>query len=250
MYGIDINFLNDRSDRPVEAIVAVNQPKSSASLGRKLPIIVGLAGALIALGGVGGYWMMLRNQQATLTAQSTDLDMQLAELQQKLAQVDTVRQQTQSINTEIQALAGVFEQIRPWSAIVRDMQGRIPARTQLAKVVQQPPAEGGSAAGGIELGGNACSFDDVNDFLLTLKKSPFLESESIQITTASLGQSVPGRCPGEAETEESATLVSYNITGEIKSLPASALLDELNRQQESTGLAARIRALQTTGAIE
>ncbi len=250
MYGIDINFLNDRNDRPVEAIVAVNQPKAKGSLGKKIPIIAGLAGALMALGGVGGYWMILRNQQATLTAQSAELDMQLAELQQKLAQVDTVRQQTQSINAEIQALAGVFERIRPWSAIVRDMQGRIPARAQLSRVVQQAAAEGGSAAGGIELGGNACSFDDVNDFLLTLKKSPFLESESIQITTATLSSPVAGRCPGEAATEESATLVSYNITGDIKSLPASALLDELNRQQESTGLAARIRALQTTGAID
>lgn len=250
MYGIDINFLNDRSDRPVEAIVAVNQPKASASLGRKLPIIVGLAGALVALGGVGGYWMILRNQQATLTAQSTELDMQLSELQTKLAQVETVRQQTQSINTEIQALAGVFERIRPWSAIVRDMQNRIPGRTQLSKVTQKAAAEGGSPAGAIDLDGNACSFDDVNDFLLTLKKSPFLDSESIQITTATLGSPVAGRCPGEAATEESATLVKYNITADIKSLPASALLDELNRQQESTGLAARIRALQTTGAIE
>lgn len=249
MYGIDINFLNDRSDRPVEAIVAVDKPKSAASFGRKVPMIAGLAGALVALGGVGGYWMILRNQQETLTAQSAELDMQLSELQQKLAQVDTVRQQTQAINTEIQALAGVFERIRPWSAIVRDMQGRIPARTQLTRVVQQA-ATGESVAGGIALNGNACSFEDVNDFLLTLKKSPFLESESIKITTATLGGSVSGRCPGDAETEESATLVTYNITSDIKSLPASALLDELNRQQESTGLAARIRALQTTGAIE
>jgi len=250
MYGIDINFLNDRSDLPVEAIVAVDQPKASGSLGKKIPIFVGLVGALVALGGVGGYWMILRNQQAALTAQSAELDAQLTELQQKLAQVNTVREQTQSINTEIQALSGVFERIRPWSAIVRDMQGRIPARTQLTKIAQKEAEEGGSAAGAIELGGKACSFDDVNDFLLTLKKSPFLDSESIKITTATLGSKTPGRCPGAAETDESVTLVAYNITSDIKSLPASALLDELNRQQESTGLAARIRALQTTGAIE
>lgn len=248
MYGIDINFLNDRSDRPVDSIVAVSQPKSSASK-RMLPVVGGVIGALIALGGVGGYWLVLNQQQAALTAESNALDSELAALQQKLSQVDTIRQQTASINSEIQALAGVFERIRPWSAIVRDMQSRIPARTQLSKVVQQAAAEGGSPAGGIELAGNACSFDDVNDFMLTLKKSPFLESETIQITNAALGSSVPGRCPGAAETEEEAQLVTYTIKGDIKSLPAAALLDELNRQQESTGLAARIRALQTTGAI-
>lgn len=250
MYGIDINFLNDRSDRAVDAIVAVNPPKAAGSSKRMLPLFGGALVALVALGGVGGSWLMFNSQQDKLTEESVALDTQLAELQQKLAQVDTIRQQTQLVNGEVQALAGVFERIRPWSAIVRDMQGRIPARTQILSITQQAVTEGGSAAGGIELGGNACSFDDVNDFLLTLKKSPFLESETIQITSASLGSSVAGRCPGAAETEETAQLVTYNIKGDIKSLPASALLDELNRQQESTGLAARIRALQTTGAIE
>ena len=251
MYGIDINFLNDRAARPVDAIVPVNQPAKAPS-GSKLPIICGLAGALIALGGVGGYWMILQGQQKTLAAESAQLDAQLAELQQKLAQVDTIRQQTQAINVEIQGLAGVFERIRPWSAIVRDMQNRIPSRTQLLSIQQTAPDEEGegSPAGGIELSGNACSFDDVNDFLLTLKNSPFLDIETVQITDAALGNEEPGRCPGTAETEETLELVTYTITSDIKSLPAAALLDELNRQQEATGLAARIRALQATGAID
>ncbi|MEL6603636.1 MAG: PilN domain-containing protein [Cyanobacteria bacterium J06614_10] len=246
MYGIDINFLNDRADRPVDAIVPVDQAKGGAA-SHKLPMLAGVIAALVAAGGVGGYWMILQNQQKTLTAESAGLDAQLAELQQKLSQVATVRQQTDSINSEIQALAGVFERIRPWSAIVRDIQGRIPTRAQINRLSQ---TGGESAAGGIQLNGNACSFDDVNDFLLTLKNSPFLEGETVQITNASLGQTVAGRCPGSPESEESLSLVTYDITGDIKSIPASALLDELNRQQESTGLAARIRALQATGAIE
>ncbi|EDX85962.1 hypothetical protein S7335_3665 [Synechococcus sp. PCC 7335] len=130
------------------------------------------------------------------------------------------------------------------------MQGRIPARTQIQTLIQTAPTEEGSAVGGIEIAGNACSFNDVNDFLLTLKSSPFLVSDSIEITTANLGSQVPGRCPGEAATAESTELVSYTIIGDIKSIPATALLIELNRQQESTGIAARIRALQATGAIE
>ena len=250
MYGIDINFLNDRVDRPADAIVAVGQAAPKSPAANKLPLLIGLMVALSALGGVGSYWVVLEHQKKGLTAQSSALDSQLSELQQKIAQIETVKQQTAAINSEIQALASVFERIRPWSAIVRDVQGRIPTRTQILRLVQTAATEGGSAAGGIELGGNACSFDDVNDFMLTLKSSPFLVSDSIEITTASLGAEVPGRCPGESASEESAELVSYTITGEIKSIPATALLDELNRQQESTGLAARIRALQATGAIE
>lgn len=249
MYGIDINFLNDRADRPVEAIVPVDRPQASTA--GKLPIFIGLGCAIAALAGVGGYWMILQNQQKGLVAQQSQLDAQLAELQQKLAQVDTIRQQTEAVTSEVEALAGVFERIRPWSAIVRDVQGRIPTRTQISRFVQQAPSEeGGSAAGALEIAGNACSFNDVNDFLLTLKNSPFLESETLKINTASLGETLPGRCPGDPETGEPLSLVSYTIRGDIKSIPATALLDELNRQQEATGLAARIRALQATGAIE
>ncbi|MGC1308120.1 MAG: PilN domain-containing protein [Phormidesmis sp.] len=248
MYGIDINFLNDRADRPVEAIVAVNQPAGSSA--NKMPLLVGAVVAIAACAGVGGYWMILQNQQKGLMAENAALDSQLAELQQKIAQVDTVRQQTQAVESEIQALASVFERIRPWSAIVRDVQSRIPTRTQISRLAQTAPSEGSSAAGGLELAGNACSFNDVNDFMLTLKNSPFLDGETVEIKTASLGQTVPGRCPGEADNGETLELVSYTITGDIKSIPATALLDELNRQQESTGLASRIRALQATGAIE
>ena len=127
-------------------------------------------------------------------AQQTDLDSRLAELQQKLAQADTVRQQAAAIDSEITALAGVFERIRPWSAIVRDVQGRTPSRTQISELTQTSPADAAagatpaasatpapdavaatsvSAAGGLELSGNACSFDDVNDFMLTLKNLLF-----------------------------------------------------------------------------
>ncbi|MGB3297487.1 MAG: PilN domain-containing protein [Phormidesmis sp.] len=260
MYGIDINFLNDRSDRPSEAIVPIK--RSSASAATKTPMLIGLGVAIAAFACVGGAWLVLQQQQKGLVAQNTVLDSQLSELQQKLAEVDTVRQQTQAVETEVQALASVFERIRPWSAIVRDVQGRIPSRTQISKLVQTAPgangdpaaapAEGattGSAAGGLEIGGNACSFDDVNDFLLTLKNSPFLDGETVKITDATLGQEIPGRCPGEVENGSPLSLVAYTITGDIKSIPATALLDELNRQQESTGLAARIRALQATGAI-
>jgi len=248
MYGIDINFLNDRSDRPVEAIVPVKSAAGSSA--SKLPIYAGLGVAIAFCAGVGGYWMILQNQQKTLVADNATLDTQLSDLQQKLAQADTVRQQAQVVEAEVEALAGVFERIRPWSAIVRDVQNRIPKRTQLSKLVQTEPTEDGSIAGGLEVGGEACSFNDVNDFLLTLQNSPFLEGETVEISSATLGQAVEGQCLGAPDNGSILSLVNYTIKGDIKSIPATALLEELNKQQESTGLAARIRALQATGAIE
>ena len=262
MYGIDINFLNDRAERAGEAIVPVKRKPGMSTAGKK-PMLIGAAVAIAACAGVGGYWLILQNNQKTLTAENAVLDSQLAELQQKLAQIDTVRQQTAAIETEIQALASVFERIRPWSAIVRDVQSRVPTRTQIVSMTQTAPAAAadpaavdpaaapaGSAAGGLTVAGNACSFDDVNDFMLTLQDSPFLVGETVKITEANLGEPVPGSCPGGADNGEPLELVSYTITSDIASIPATALLDELNRQQESTGLAARIRALQATGAIQ
>ena len=250
MYGIDINFLNDRGDRPVEAIVPTKQAASGGSAS-KLPMFAGLGVAIAFCAGVGGYWAILQNQQKGLVADNAALDSQLSELQQKLAQADTVRQQTQVVEDEVNALASVFERIRPWSAIVRDVQNRIPQRSQLTRVVQtEPGEEGGSVAGGLEIEGQACSYNDVNDFLLTLQNSPFLEGASVEIEDATLGQAVEGQCLGEPDNGSILSLVNYTITGDIKSIPATALLDELNRQQEATGLAARIRALQATGAID
>ncbi|KPQ37608.1 MAG: type IV pilus assembly protein PilN [Phormidesmis priestleyi Ana] len=253
MYGIDINFLNDRVDRPSAAIVPLK--KSRGSSGSKTPMLVGVGIAIAAFAGVGGSWFIFQNQQKGLISENAALDSQLSELQQKLDQVDIIVQQTQAVETEIQALASVFERIRPWSAIVRDLQSRTPNRTQISALTQTTPEEGPEAtvtsvAGGLSIQGNACSFDDVNDFMLTLKNSPFLEGSTVEITTAALGGEVEGRCPGEVENGIPLALVNYTITGDIKSIPATALLDELNRQQESTGLAARIRALQATGAIE
>ena len=226
-------------------------------------MLIGTAVAIAACAGVGGYWLILQNNQKSLAAENAVLDSRLAELQQKLAQVETVRQQTAAIETEIQALASVFERIRPWSAIVRDVQSRVPTRTQILSLTQTAgaadtsaavdpaaAAAAGSTAGGLTITGNACSFDDVNDFLLTLQNSPFLVGESVKITAATLGEPVPGTCPGGTDNGEPLELVSYTITSDIESIPAVALLDELNRQQESTGLAARIRALQATGAIQ
>ncbi len=263
MYGIDINFLNDRAERATGAIVPTDRAPGMSTAGKK-PLLIGAAVAIAACASVGGYWLILQNNQKSLASDNAVLDSRLAELQQKLAQVDTVRQQTVAIDAEVQALAGVFERIRPWSAIVRDVQGRVPNRTQILSLVQTASAQAavvavdpaaapsptGSVAGGLTLTGNACSFDDVNDFMLTLKDSPFLMGDSIKITSATLGEIVPGYCPGGADNGDPLELVSYTITSDIKSIPPVALLNELNRQQESTGLAARIRALQATGAIE
>jgi type IV pilus assembly protein PilN len=258
MYSVDINFLNDREERQIELV----QTASSGVKGDRRPLYIGLGVLLAALAGVGGFWMILKHQQRGLLAEQTALDAKLTELQQALAQVDTIKQQTAAVRAESQALAGVFDKIRPWSAIVKDVQNRIPTRAQL-KVINQTEGEStattpeGEAvpppAGGITIEGTACSFDDVNDFVLTLQNSPFLQGESVNLKDSSLGEEVLGTCPGDAAREEPLKLVNYTIASNIKSVPVdqlNRLLAELESQQAATGLASRLKALLETGAIE
>ncbi|MEO1593367.1 MAG: PilN domain-containing protein [Cyanobacteria bacterium J06632_22] len=260
MYGVDINFLKDREERQIEVSQAPRGP--AAPSGSRTPLFIGLGVMIAALAGVGGFYGFLKYRQADLLERQAELDSQLAVLQQRLAQVETIKQQTAAARAESQALAGVFARIRPWSAIVQDVQNRIPTRTQLRSVNQTngeavAPPEGGEPvtppAGGIAIQGTACSFDDVNDFMLTLKNSPFLVGDTVKIQTSNLGDEVLGTCPGDAERDEPLKLVSYTINGNVESVPVDQLdrlLAELEGQQASVGLASRLQALLETGALE
>ncbi|MBX2863983.1 MAG: PilN domain-containing protein [Leptolyngbyaceae cyanobacterium MAG.088] len=259
MYSIDINFLNAREERPVLATqsAVVRQPTAD-----RTPIAIGLGVLVAALAGVGGFFGFLKYQEANLQNRQAELDAQLVELQAKLDEVDQIKAETEAARSESRALAGVFAKIRPWSAIVKDIQNRIPTRTQLAQITQTEGVSvsdepGGDAvppeAGGINISGSACSFDDVNDFVLTLKNSPFLESETVKLDTSSLGEEVLGRCPGEAQRDEPTQLVKYTIAGNIKSVSTEQfdrLLAELENQQASVGLSSRLKALLETGVLE
>ncbi|MEA5463260.1 PilN domain-containing protein [Leptothoe sp. PORK10 BA2] len=260
MYSIDINFLNDREERPVLATQSSSVVRRSSR--DRTPIAIGLGVLVAALAGVGGFWGLLKYQESTLQTRQAELAQKLTELQAKLAQVDQIKAETEAARSESRALAGVFTKIRPWSAIVKDIQNRIPTRTQLSKVSQTPgepiPAAAGDEpippeAGGISIDGTACSFDDVNDFVLTLKNSPFLESETVKLNTSALGSEVLGRCPGEAQRDEPTQLVDYTIVGNVKSVSTEQferLLAELENQQASVGLSSRLKALLETGVLE
>ncbi|MEM9808493.1 MAG: PilN domain-containing protein [Cyanobacteria bacterium P01_D01_bin.56] len=261
MYSIDINFLNDREERPELAAGAAPIVRQQSTADRT-PIAIGLGVLIAALAGVGGYFGWLKYEESTLQKRQAELDSQLTELQAKLAQVDRIKAETDAARSESRALAGVFTKIRPWSAIVKDIQNRIPTRTQLIQVSQTegepvPPEAGGEPvapeAGGISIDGTACSFDDVNDFMLTLKNSPFLESETVKLTTSNRGGEVLGRCPGEAQRDEPTELVNYTIAGNIKSVSTEQfdrLLAELENQQASAGLSSRLKALLETGVLQ
>ncbi|NJO51843.1 MAG: hypothetical protein HC840_23250, partial [Leptolyngbyaceae cyanobacterium RM2_2_4] len=116
MYSLDINFLNDRVERPAET----GRPDPRIVQDSPRPIFLGVGVAALLLGSVVGLWVFLQSRNAALAERQAELDSELAALQAQLSEVDTINQQISAINTEVQALGSVFNQIKPWSALLQD----------------------------------------------------------------------------------------------------------------------------------
>lgn len=263
MYGLDINFLKDREIRPIEASQTA---RAATPTGSRTPLLLGLLAAIAALGLVGGYWLFLQSQVRRLEAREAELDDQIAEIQNQLQQIQTIQAQISLVEAENQAFVNVFNQIRPWSAFLEELRDRTPERIQVTAVSQTagttlpapPGAEEGApppVAGGVDIEGVACSFDDVNDFLLTLQRSPLIEASSVGIDQAEkrgsgdlLDPEVDGVCP-DSPPNRPELLVDFTLTGNFTDIPSQDLLDVLDRQG-AVGLATRIRALRDSGVIE
>lgn len=261
MYGLDVNFLKDREIRPVEVGSA---PRAAAApTGSRTPLFIGLLAAVAALGLVGGYWLLLQNRMQRLEAREAELDSEIAEIQSQLQQIETVQAQIELVKQENQAFVNVFNQIRPWSAFLKELRDRTPARIQVVSVAQTagtsvPTGVEGEEgvppeSGGVSVEGVACSFDDVNDFMLTLQRSPMLDGSTVAISTAEkreelLDPEVDGVCPN-SPPDRPELLVDFTLDGNFSDVPSADLLDVLERQG-AVGLATRIRALRDSGVIE
>jgi len=258
MYGLDINFLNDREERVFEA--KPKQRAAAAPAGSRTPLVFGLLAAIVPLALVGAFWAVTRGQVAQLTTRNAELDAELAALQSQLQEASGIQAQIDTIRAENNAFVSIFNEIVPWSAILQDIRNRTPARIQITDLAQTggntspiDPEATPATAGGISIDGVACSYDDVNDFVLVLQRSPLLQSASVTIESAQqqgelLDPEVDGSCPGTTAGEPT-FLVDYTIAANITDTPASQLIDELERQG-NVGLVTRLRALQETGVIE
>ncbi|HEY9643848.1 MAG TPA: PilN domain-containing protein [Coleofasciculaceae cyanobacterium] len=278
MYGLDVNFLNDRTQRPGEASL-----RSTARVKEDpKPYYIGGAVAVALLAAATGAWVLLTNQNVDLEKRRADLDNRLTALQAQLSEVQNVNQQVTQIESENQALATVFDRIKPWSAVLQDVRDRVPNGVQLDQIEQlapaaptaaapspspsaspSPAASGQAAAPAptpapeqsrISISGRARSFSDVNDFLLTLQQSNFLKSEDLKIVKSELVDN-----PAQVEFTTPAAggeikvqlpqVVEYTIEGSFTDLTASELLQDLERTL-SVGLAARIQALRDRGVLK
>jgi type IV pilus assembly protein PilN len=272
MYSLDVNFLNDRTIRPSEA--GPSAPRAVQS--SQAPLFVGVAVGILLPALAAGLWFFLQTRNAKLQTEIAELDSQLAAAQAQLQEVNTIRQQVDQMNQQNQALATVFDRIKPWSAILQDVRGRVPTGMQLDSIEQKkltpvaapppPPAPADGSAPPpapppavekpstvIQISGVARNFDEVNDFLLTLQQSPFLEPELTKILAAELIDDptrIEFREDVAAQVEvELPKVVRFTVVTTLTNLPTSQLMQDLERNL-AVGLAARIEELRSKGVIQ
>jgi len=250
MYSLDINFLKERQ-------IPDSKPsgeKQKIDLGDITPIWIGagVGVGIPALLYVG--YLSLQNQTTEVTTKITQLQAQITNLDQKIATVTKVKHDKDQAIEEVKALVTVFDQIRPWSAVLQDLRDRIPQTVQIDDIKQiaatpppqgKEPAEPVNLAGGMEITGYAQSFNDVNDFLLILQQSKFLNSEEGRITTAELVSAPNSNSKGNSQLPP---IVKYTIKVGLSNVPASTLIKELE-EKGSQGLVARLLDIKKAGVI-
>lgn len=240
MYSLDINFLNDRAAKPEfdGGAVAQGGPINWT------PAIIGAVVGLLPVLAVGGAWLLFSNMNSNLQRELTQLEGQLQEQEQAQQRLQEAIAQAEQAEEDARALVTVFDEIKPWSALLQSFRDSVPSGVRMASIQQGENEEG---EGQISISGHAISFDDVNDFVLVLERSPFLNAEETKLQSANLVENpiefeLPEDAPSGVEVRLP-QVVEYTITAELTDLPASELLPEL----ESTlavGLTSRIQALQ------
>ncbi|MBP0034428.1 MAG: PilN domain-containing protein [Roseofilum sp. Belize BBD 4] len=264
MYGLDINFLKDR---PGYLETPATNPKggggSSASPTNAIPLIAGLVVGAAAVGGTLGVKLFVIDpQNADLQAQLDGINANIEQQEAKTQEIGAIQVQTEAIRTQTLALATVFNQIKPWSALLQEIRDRAPASIQISSVEQiefelpdpNPPEEAPDATiniKGLQIQGSARSYDDVNDFMLLLKNSDFLAGEKTKLLRANLeANNTQVEVPEGSDLEVSLPdVVAFNIETPLSDKGASELMAQLE-SKGAIGLVSRIETLREKGILE
>jgi type IV pilus assembly protein PilN len=244
-YSIDINFLRDRKlDTPGRTTLLRQQQQTPMS--ERIPMIIGLVVGVALVAASGGALLVLNQQKAQMEQEIAELDTEIKILQGETEEIKAIQAQIEQVQQQTTDLVSVFSTIKPWSAILNEITRLIPPSVQLESISQ-------SGNKTITITGTAKTYDDVNDFLLTLQKSRFFNSDNIKLvsanTTESKNELAFSQTPGEQPIVEFPSVVSYNITTELSEIPASELIRELNTNG-AIGLVTRLRNLERKGAIQ
>jgi type IV pilus assembly protein PilN len=270
MYSLDVNFLKERQGSTQLAKSSSRRGSGPAFSGDWTPAYIGLAaGLFLPLLGLGWWWWIQQEGVALAEKQATQ-QTQIDGLQGKLKELDQLNGQVKAAEDEVNSLVAVFDKLKPWSALLQDISNRVPlglrlegvkqSKEEVAVAASAAPAASGAPApatlprDAVAFNGTAASYEEVNNFVLKLKQSPFFDKEHVSLKKASLvdDPAKPEIVDNKSGLEISAKtrqVVSYEISGVLSETPAPKLLKELE-QLGAQGLVARLVALQQEGVLK
>lgn len=276
MHDIDVNFVKRRKGDVFDKTTVIQKP--ATPIEEKIPVIAGgVVLVLLPLAAMG--LLMLTNKKiAQIEQENLNLDAEITRLQsenQRIAQLD---EQINQANAEAEALASVFNQLKPMSAVLEDISANVPPGVQIDNITQSQlsPTEVQ-----LNISGVGQTYDDVNDFLLALQASEFLNPDVTRIQNASLqdlqiqqitnretlleklGEEGVEKLPNEYKDPRNFSeqgkgeeielnypqVVNYQIVTMLNNKPANELIEELTRKG-AVGLVTRIKTLEEKGVIQ
>ncbi|NJL81951.1 MAG: fimbrial assembly protein [Chloroflexaceae bacterium] len=188
-------------------------------------------------------WQTNSNNREITTAIQA-IDQEIATLQAEGQQVQQLQEQLKTVEAQTQALVSVFDQIKPWSAILGEISDRIPLGVVVSSLQQ-----GGDQ---LTIAGIARTYAEANNFLLALQQSPFLEANATTLTSTKKSTALQlqrTNAAGEAVPVEVPEVVEFTIVTTLSDVPASQVIEQLS-VQGATGLVTRIKTLEQKGAIK
>ena len=270
MYGLDINFLNDRPEYKKDI------PKpivTGPSLADPRAIIIGAAAAVAVNSLVAGGWLYINEENNRLQADLGQLNAELSTLDPQVKDLEAIRKKANKFKAEAKALATVFDQIKPWSALLGELGALMPSGVIITRIEQKEakvsaPSPAKKSAkkdekketpepvkptATILLSGTSESYGKINDFQLLLENSPFFQEKTKLISTViksnptrlELRESKSTLAP---EIPELPPIIEYKIETNLSPLGASELLPQL-KSKGAIGLVDRIETLKEKGIL-
>lgn len=276
MYNLEINFLKDREPVKIEGT-----RRRATPLNERMVMYAGIAAGLLPLALVGGLLLYQQSETGKLEQQLADIKVKSAASNAKLKNVEKLEKEANELDKDAQGLATVFDQIKPWSAMLQDISASLPAGVQVTCVAQMPagastdnitncqgvqPASASSgttttttgevATDTVVISGRTYNFSSINDLMLGIQRSPFFKPDETRIVQSELKD-----YPSEWEQVQSSTnansgqqlkprrVVEFTIKTSLSDTPASKMLRDLQRRG-ALGLVTRIDNLRDKGVLQ
>lgn len=201
MYTPEINFLSGRSPDTITSELGPSTGGFDPQAGggsSVTPYLIGLVVAGLSFGAYAWGRIELISRETVLQRENAALDQDLSAANAELSARRSRQEELDGLLTRTDAFRSFFVSLQPWSAILEDFRNRVPPElwvTNLSTTVDT-----------VSLQGQALTYEQVNDFMLTLKDSPFVQSVTLNTT-----QEVAG-------SEDTLPSVNYGLTMNLNRL--------------------------------